>query len=90
MRCILVAAGVVVLAVGAVTIMQSVHVTFRWGEDAMFGARHITLKPRSDILPLGFEVAGPRGSPLAPGPELTLRVCGTAGLAGMHGGLPVI
>ena len=56
----------------------------------MFGARHITLKPRSDILPLGFEVAGPRGSPLAPGPELTLRVCGTAGLAGMHGGLPVI
>ena len=56
----------------------------------MFGARDITLKTRGDILPLGFKVAGPRGTALAPGPELTLGVCGTTSLAGVHGGLPVI
>ena len=56
----------------------------------MFGPGHITLKARGDILPLGFEIAGPRGTALSPGPELTLGVCRTTGLAGMHGGLSVI
>ena len=56
----------------------------------MFGARHITLKTRGDILSLGFKVAGTRGSSLAPGPELALRVLGTAGLTRLHGGLSVI
>ena len=56
----------------------------------MFGPGHITLKPRGDILPLGFEIAGPRGTALSPGPELTLGMRRTAGLAGVHRGLPVI
>ena len=56
----------------------------------MFSPGHITLKTRGDILPLGLKIAGPGGTPLPPGPELALRVCRTAGLTGVHGGLPVI
>ena len=56
----------------------------------MFGPGHITLKTRGDILPLGLKIAEPGGTALPPGPELALRVCRTAGLTGVHGGLPVI
>ena len=78
-------------SVGTITsIADSCLLTLRWGQGAMFSPGHIALKTRGDILPLGLKIAGPGGTPLPPGPELALRVCRTAGLTGLHGGLPVI
>ena len=67
----------------------STAVTFR-GKAAIFGAWDVALKVRSHVLPLGLEVAGAGGGPLAPRPELTGGVRRTALLAGGHAGLGVV
>ena len=59
----------------------------------MFGPGHITpgvSEASGEILPLGLEIAGSLWAVVSPGPKLTLGVCRTTGLAGMHGGLSVI
>ena len=50
----------------------------------MFGPGHITpgvSEASDEILSLGLEIAGSRWAVASPGPELTLGVCRTTGLA---------
>ena len=55
----------------------------------MLGARDIAGEAGRHVVPGVLEVAGPHGLPLAPRPELALRVLAAAARAGRPGGLRV-
>ena len=56
---------------------------------ALPAAGHIACKPRTDVLPGVFEVAGSLRLPLAPRPEVTICILPAAGGARLLGGLRV-